>query len=116
MGEKYGIAQRVQALTLLNIGMTIEDVRHITRFLQNALFDLKKCAKERGYDSTVNPVIHDMYVKNAYKSGRSGISLEKQSEIIAKITIDCYRQEKSTVKIAGEVEISQSPYTEKIGL
>lgn len=69
---------------------------------------MKKRAKERGYDPTINPVIHDMHVQNAFKSGRPGISLEKQSEIIAKVTTDCYRREKSTAEIAGEVEVSQS--------
>lgn len=34
--------------------------------------------------------------------------MEKQSEIIAKVTTDRYGREKSTAEIAGEVQVSQS--------
>ena len=107
-GKKYDLAQQVQALTLLGMGMKIEDVGRITGFSRSALYDLKKRALERGYDPTVTPVIHNVYVEDAHKSGRPGISLEKQLEIVAKVTTDRYGREKSTAEIAEEVEVSQS--------
>ena len=77
MGKKYDIAYQVQALILLSTIMTIEDVRRITGYSQNVLFNLKKQTKKRGYDLSVNSVIHNMYVENAFKSRRPDIRLEK---------------------------------------
>ena len=57
---------------------------------------------------SVDPVIYNMYIESAFKSKRPGINLEKQLEITAKITTDCYRREISTAKIAGKVEVLQS--------
>ena len=108
MEKKYDIAQQVWALILLSTGMTIKDVEHIMGYSQSALFDLKKRAKERGYDTFVDPIIHNMHVENAFKSGRPCINLEKQSEIIAKVTTDRYGRGKSTTEIAREIEVSQS--------
>lgn len=56
----------------------------------------------------MNPVVYDMYVKNAFKSGKPDINLKKELEIITKVITDRYRQKKSTAKINGEVEVSQS--------
>ena len=77
MGKKYDIAYQVQALILLSTIMTIEDVRRITGYSQNVLFNLKKQTKKRGYDLSVDSVIHNMHVENAFKSRRPDIRLEK---------------------------------------
>ena len=56
----------------------------------------------------VAPIIYDEYVVDAKRSGRPGISLDKQQEIVAKVTTDRYGREKSTAEIARKVEVSQS--------
>ena len=40
--KKYDLAQRVQAPTLLDVGMSMEDVGRITGFSRSTLYDLKK--------------------------------------------------------------------------
>ena len=107
-GKKYDLSQRVQAFTFLGMGMRIEDVGRITGFSRSALYDLKKRAIERGYDHTVTPVLYNVHVEDAKKSGRPGISLENQQEIIAKVSKDQHGREKSTLEIAAEVKVSQS--------
>ena len=88
-GKKHDLSQRVQALTFLGMGMKIEDVGRITGFSRSALYDLKKRAVQRGYDpTTITLMIYNMYVEDAQKSGRPTISLEKQLEIVAKVTTD----------------------------
>lgn len=106
--KKYDLAQRVQALTLLDVGMSMEDVGRITGFSRSTLYDLKKRATERGYDPVVAPIIYDEYAVNAKRNGKPGISLDKQQEIVAKVTMDRYGREKSTAEIARKVEVSQS--------
>lgn len=88
VGKKYNLAQRVQALKLLGIVMKIEDVGLMTGFFRTSLYDLKKRAIERGYDPTVTPMIDNVYIEDARKNGRLGISLEKQLEIVAKVPTD----------------------------
>lgn len=73
-GKKHDLAQRVQALTLLDIGMSIEDVGRITGFSRTTLYDLKKRATERGYDPVMVPIIYDEYLVDAKRSGRPDIS------------------------------------------
>lgn len=104
-GRKYDLAQRVQALTLLGIGMKIEDVGWITGFSRSVLYNLKKQAIKRGYDFTVIPMIYNVYIQDAHKSGRLSINLEKQLEIVAKVTTDQHRREKSIAGIVEEVEV-----------
>ena len=38
-GQKYDLAQRVQALTLFGMGMKIEDVGRMTGFSRSTLYD-----------------------------------------------------------------------------
>ena len=83
-GKKYDLAQRVQTLTLIGIGVKIEDVGRMTGFPRSALYELKKRAIKRGYDPTVVPVVYNVHVEDADRSGRTGISLEKQQKILAK--------------------------------
>lgn len=52
-------------------------------------------------------MIYNVYFEDIYKSKRPSISLEKELEIVAKITIDWYKRKKSIPKIAGEVQVSQ---------
>lgn len=63
--------------------------------------------KKRWYDPSVNLVIYNIDIENAFKNRKPGISLKKQSKIIIKITINCHRRKKSTVEIARKVEVSQ---------
>lgn len=85
--KKWDLAQGVQGLTLLDMGMKIEDVRRITGFSQSALYNLKKQALQRGYDPTVTLMIYNVYVEDAHKSRRPGISLKKHLEIIVKVPL-----------------------------
>lgn len=59
-------------------------------YLQSKLFDLIYQIKNRKYKNYIDYIIYNMYIKNAFKSGKLGISLEKQSKITAKVIIDYY--------------------------
>ena len=41
-GKKYDLAQRVQALPLLGMGVKCEDLGHMTGFPRSVLYELKK--------------------------------------------------------------------------
>ena len=88
-GKKYDLAQRVQALPLIGMGVKCEDLGRMTRFPRSALYELKKRAIERKYDPTVAPVIYNVHVEDA---GRPGISLEKLQKNLAKVIT--YREKK----------------------
>ena len=42
IGKKYDLAQRVHTLTLIVMGVKIEDVGRMTGFPRSALYELKK--------------------------------------------------------------------------
>ncbi|KAI9888893.1 MAG: hypothetical protein M1814_006182 [Vezdaea aestivalis] len=68
MGKKqYSIAQRAQALTLLEI-KPVAEVMTRTGMGRQTLYDLKRKAIERGYDA--NKPLLDEYVVDAPRSGR----------------------------------------------
>lgn len=75
-----------------------------------ALYELKKRAVEGGYEPTVALVIYNLHVGDTESSGRPGVSLKKQQEIVANYG---HGREKSTVEIAAKVEVSQSLVTQR---
>ena len=87
VGKKHDLAQRVQALTFLDMGMKIEDVERITGYSWNLLYNLKKQAIKISYDPTITPLIYNMHVENTHKNKRPSISLEKQLEILPKLQL-----------------------------
>ena len=85
----------------------------MTGFSRSVLYDLKKKAIERRYDPKVSSMIYNVHIEDAQKSGRPGISLEKQQEIVTKVTIDRYGQKKFIAEIAREVEVGSPLYSNR---
>lgn len=56
-------------------GITIENIRYITEYSQSVLFNMKKWAKERRFNSFVDLIIYDIYVENTFRSRKPDISL-----------------------------------------
>ncbi len=71
------------------------------------MYKIRQRAIDRGFNHTVNLKILAVYVQDAPRSGRPGISLEKQDNVIAKVTKDRFGREKSTRYIAFELQICQ---------
>ena len=64
------LAEKVQALTLLEWGMPPRRVAEVTNFSARQLYRLQEMARKRGYDPSVSLVIKDEYLAVAPRSGR----------------------------------------------
>ena len=67
---KFSIAQRAQAMALLEYGAPIADIMRLSGLKSSTIYDLRKRMRQRGYDPKVNPVFKDEYFKNGARSGR----------------------------------------------
>ena len=100
------IAMRIHGLALLTAGWKVEEVTEFTGISRSQLYDIKKKAKERGFDPKISPVILAVYVQDAICSGRPGIHVSKKDNVVGKVTRDRFGREKSSQYIASEVQIS----------
>lgn len=99
--KERNLAVQVQALTLFELGIKIDDIIKITGFPRRTIY------AKRGYDPVVSLQLTNSYLEDAPKSGRPPISLEKKEEVESKITTDHYGREKNTADIAVRVQILQ---------
>lgn len=97
----------IHALILMSTGWKIEDVLNATDFSLAALYKIWKRAISWGFNPLICPKVMAFYVEDALKSGRPSIPIEKQQEVLNKINLDWYRQEKSSHYITSKVQISQ---------
>lgn len=78
------LAEKVQALTLLEWGMPPRRVAEVTNFSARQLCRLREMARKRGYDPSVSLVIKDEYLAVAPRSGRpKKIRPEKEGTLLA---------------------------------
>jgi transposase len=104
----HSIVLRTQALTLLTAGYTYRQTSEITGIPQPTLENIKKRARERGYDPAVDPRIREEYVADAKRAGRPGIPEEIKQQLVNNVQKDRNSREKSTEVLAFEVSISSS--------
>jgi transposase len=101
-------ALRVQALTLLGLGWTYDQTSEYTGIPCSTLRNIKKRARERGWDPAVDKRIQDEYVADVKRSGRPLISEETKQQLIKNIRKDRNSREKLTKVLTFEVSISPS--------
>lgn len=85
MGHSHHcLAEKVQALTLLEWGMPPRRVAEVTNFSARQLYRLQEMARKRGYDPSVSLVIKDEHLAVAPRSGRPRkIRPEKEGAVVA---------------------------------
>jgi hypothetical protein len=106
-GNRYSLAQRIQALTLLAEGFTWQAVQEKTGMTQRTQSDLKKKAFARGFDPVVSPRILESYVIDGDRSGRPvEITDEVKAGLIANVVRDRAGREKSSDILAYEAGVS----------
>src|SRR4051812_21821899 len=84
MGNKsHTVAQRIQALALLEEGVTVKRIEEVTELSRATIFRLRQNARARGYDPEVSRVLKAEYVEDAARSGRPReISKEQGEELL----------------------------------
>ncbi|EFW19775.1 conserved hypothetical protein [Coccidioides posadasii str. Silveira] len=102
----HSIAARIQALTLLGIGMPIKEVSARLNIPVNTLYVIRKRAKERGFDPQRSLLVDISYVEDAPRSGSpKAIDPEKGAEVNHTVTKDQSGGEKSTEALALQTGI-----------
>ncbi|KAJ9220690.1 hypothetical protein DTO027B5_2217 [Paecilomyces variotii] len=105
----HQIAARVQALTLLLMGVKPEDIRKHTGVPPTTQRSIQKRAFQRGYRPEENPLIKDEYVIDAPRSGRPRVITEETKKaIIDSVQKDRAGREKSAEVLAYEAGISHA--------
>ncbi len=91
------VDQRLQALTLAEEGIAIKIVQAITKVSARIISDLKKKARQRGYDFTISRVLKLEYVANASRSDRfSKITSTMEQVILNNVQKNRNDREKSS--------------------
>ena len=75
----HDIAQRAQALTLLYVGATFEQITELIGISERQVRRFLATAKERGYDPSISGILKDEYLQNASRIGRP-LALNKEQE------------------------------------
>src|SRR5437667_462545 len=86
-GCSHDSATKAQAITLKILGATYEQIQQQTGIPRRAVLDIYARAIERGFDPKAeHPIIRDIYVENASRSGRPSKQTEnKKLEILSKV-------------------------------
>jgi transposase len=105
----YDIAQRAQALTLLQIGVSFDIITETTGISERQVYRYLEAAKKHGYNPSLSEILRDEYLTNAPKSGRPRALDEAGEEELAEaIRRDRYAREKSSLTLGVEQNISAS--------
>ena len=81
--KQHDIAVRIQALALAEEGITVERIIEITGLSRRTIFNLKKRARERGYNPAQSRALKMEYVEDAPRSGRPKVTTEeKRKELL----------------------------------
>ena len=73
----YQIATRAQALAIMAIGATLQQIQNVTIIKRRALQYLFIKATNRGWNSIINPLVLNSYIINTPYSGRKRIVTRK---------------------------------------
>lgn len=105
----YDIAQHAQALTLLYVGATFEQITEVTGISERQVRRFLATAKERRYDPSISGILKDEYLQNAPRTGRPpALNAEQEEELVQAIRLDRYSPEKSSLTLGVERKISAS--------
>ena len=105
--KKHLVGERIQALVLTEYGVPIPEITEPTTVSRRTIFDLKKKARERGYNPVISTVIKEEYVQDAPRSGRPKVITEdKEEEVLAIVSKDRNGREKNLETIALEAALS----------
>ena len=70
MGKVHTIAERIQALALVEYGVPPPRVAEITGVSERQIYRLKSTARQRGFDPQVSSILKAEYVTDSPRSGR----------------------------------------------
>jgi transposase len=105
--QAHNVATRVQALALYEEGIAVKCIMEITGLSRSTIYDLRKKARERGYDPTVSHVILLKYVEDAPRSGRPRKATEeKTAGLLDHVRKDRTGREKSTQELGELIGVS----------
>ena len=74
--KQHDLAVRIQALALVEEGIAVKRVTELTGLARATVYDLKKKARQRGYDPTISRILKMEYVEDAPRSGRPKLATE----------------------------------------
>lgn len=103
MAPPHTIGARVQALSLLEAKVDINQVVELSGISKKHIYQLRKLAKEWGYDPTTSSVIHEDFVTDKPRSGQpKKITEEVEKEILAEV----YKNRKGKGKDKSRVRMA----------
>ena len=103
------LAQRLQALTLVEHGVLAKRVEEITEVSTRSISHIKKKARSRGYDPEISRVLKMEYVEDAPRSGQpSKVTPALEEAILTDVRKDRNGREKSSAMLAFDHVLSSS--------
>ena len=109
---KHQIGPRIQALTMLQIGIPIRQITALTNLSKSTIHRHHNKAIIRGYNPKVSMLIHVSYVEDAKRSGRPKTSQAVIDLVLATVTKNSTTRSYSAKRIAQKV--SAMPEIRKI--
>src|SRR5450432_4245561 len=104
--NRYDIAQRAQAVTLLVIGSPYDYITTQTGISKRQVQYYLATAKSRGYNPEVSIILKDEYLQDGTRSGRPRkVDLEEEQALIQSIKRDRYTREKTSTEFGYEHNI-----------
>ena len=95
------LAQRLQALTLVEHGVSAKSVEEITEVSTRSISHIKKKARSRGYDPEILRVLKMEYVEDAPRSGQPSKVTPALEAILTDVRKDRNGREKSSAIVIG---------------
>jgi transposase len=107
--NRYDIAQRAQAITLLVIGSPYDYITAQTGISKRQVQYYLATAKSRGYNPEVSIILKEEYLQDGIRPGRPRkTSPEQEEALIESIKRDRYAREKTSAEFGYECNISAS--------
>ena len=84
--KPHTVAERIQALALVEYGASAKDASRITGVSRRRIQDIQRQARARGYDPDVSQVIRMEYVQDKERPGRpKKLSAEQQAYVLERV-------------------------------
>jgi transposase len=82
-GVNYTVAQRIQALALVEYGVAVKIAATAAGVEPRCVYRLMKKARQRGFDPAISIILKEVYVEDAPRSGRpKTVTPEKEEEVL----------------------------------
>lgn len=107
-GGNHSIRSGIQAITLLEIGMLVEQITALTFIKKSRIYILRKEALCRGYNPSISKIVEVYHVEDAKRSGRPKTFQVVIDLIIATVTKNSTTREYSCAQIASKVSATPS--------